>query len=208
MSEQDITLQPSESKQVSFEAIPHEAKTYQVSVDGLTGSFRAMECTPGAAECREADLYVCSSQGRWELAEANSPQCIIIPPLQQLLEEIEAGTWTATGDELAAIADWPTSDYQAAIDAAYTHTVEEAARIEAETGEATTVYYSSEKGYYTAPRIVPWEDVPWDNWPDYWQDVPPWSDLWDNWRDVPWDKWDKWFDGPWDNWTDYWQDIY
>ena len=40
-SEQTVTLEPGESKTVSFEAIPYEAKTYQVSVNGLTGSFRA-----------------------------------------------------------------------------------------------------------------------------------------------------------------------
>ncbi len=42
MAEQEITLEPSESRVVSFEATPHEARTYQVSVDGLTGSFMAM----------------------------------------------------------------------------------------------------------------------------------------------------------------------
>ncbi len=42
MAEQTVSLQPSESQQVSFEAIPHEARMYQVSVDGLTGSFRAI----------------------------------------------------------------------------------------------------------------------------------------------------------------------
>lgn len=42
MAEQSVTLQPNESKLVSFEAIPHEARTYQVSVNGLTGSFRAI----------------------------------------------------------------------------------------------------------------------------------------------------------------------
>jgi len=43
MAEQTVELAPGESKEVSFEATPHEAKTYQVSVDGLTGTFRAME---------------------------------------------------------------------------------------------------------------------------------------------------------------------
>lgn len=41
MAEQTVTLQPGESKAVSFEVTPHEARTYQVSVDGLTGSFTA-----------------------------------------------------------------------------------------------------------------------------------------------------------------------
>ena len=43
MAEQSVTLQPGEAKAVTFEAIPREAKTYQVSVDGLSGSFVATE---------------------------------------------------------------------------------------------------------------------------------------------------------------------
>lgn len=43
MAEQSVTLQPGESKVVSFEATPTLAKVYQVSVDGLNGSFRAIE---------------------------------------------------------------------------------------------------------------------------------------------------------------------
>lgn len=36
-----VTLQAGEAKTVPFEAIPWEARTYQVSVNGLTGSFAA-----------------------------------------------------------------------------------------------------------------------------------------------------------------------
>ena len=43
MAEQVVELIPGESKVVSFKAVPHEAKTYQVSVDGLTGSFLASQ---------------------------------------------------------------------------------------------------------------------------------------------------------------------
>jgi len=43
MTEQSVTLQPGESEVVSFEATPTEARAYQVSVDGLTGSFEATE---------------------------------------------------------------------------------------------------------------------------------------------------------------------
>lgn len=39
---QTVELAPGESRLVSFEATPHEARTYQVSVDGLTGSFTAV----------------------------------------------------------------------------------------------------------------------------------------------------------------------
>ena len=42
MAGQTVELAPGESRPVSFEATPHEARTYQVSVDGLTGSFNAV----------------------------------------------------------------------------------------------------------------------------------------------------------------------
>lgn len=43
MAEQSVTLQPGESKAVSFEATPHEVRTYHVAVDGLSGSFTVVE---------------------------------------------------------------------------------------------------------------------------------------------------------------------
>jgi len=43
MAEQSVSLAPGESKVVSFEATPTKARTYQVSVNGLTGSFVATE---------------------------------------------------------------------------------------------------------------------------------------------------------------------
>jgi len=46
MAEQNVTLQPGESKVISFEAVPQEAKTYQVSVNGISGSFRAIVPVP------------------------------------------------------------------------------------------------------------------------------------------------------------------
>ena len=42
MAEQVVTLNPGESQVVSFEATPSEARTYQVAVNGLTGSFNAI----------------------------------------------------------------------------------------------------------------------------------------------------------------------
>lgn len=51
MAEQRVDLAPGESKEVSFEAIPQEAKTYQVSVDGLTGSFVATEAVAFLVPC-------------------------------------------------------------------------------------------------------------------------------------------------------------
>jgi hypothetical protein len=47
MAEQSVTLNPGESKLVSFEAIPHEARVFQVSVNGLTGSFKATAAPEG-----------------------------------------------------------------------------------------------------------------------------------------------------------------
>ncbi len=41
MAEQSVTLNPGESKVVTFEAVAHEAKVYQVTVNGLSGSFVA-----------------------------------------------------------------------------------------------------------------------------------------------------------------------
>ena len=49
MAEQVVTLNPGESKVVSFTATPSVAKTYQVAVDGLTGSFVASEIPVKAA---------------------------------------------------------------------------------------------------------------------------------------------------------------
>ena len=43
MADQTVALAPGESIQVSFEVTPAQAKTYAVSVDGLTGSFVATE---------------------------------------------------------------------------------------------------------------------------------------------------------------------
>jgi len=58
VTEQVVELNPGESKVVSFEAIPSVAKTYQVAVDGLEGSFVAkaapMPWEYGQPSCRVA----------------------------------------------------------------------------------------------------------------------------------------------------------
>lgn len=41
--EETLTLEPGGSRRISFEVVPTIAKTYSVSVDGLTGTFRATE---------------------------------------------------------------------------------------------------------------------------------------------------------------------
>lgn len=65
MAEQTVTLQPNESKLVSFEAIPHEAKTYQVSVDGLAGSFRAVAPPPFTFSNLSVQRVRCQSATAW-----------------------------------------------------------------------------------------------------------------------------------------------
>lgn len=56
MAQQSITLQPGESKTVTFEVSPAEAGTYQVSVDGLSGSFHAVAAP--VADIRVEDLVI------------------------------------------------------------------------------------------------------------------------------------------------------
>jgi len=43
MAEQSVSLQPGESTPVVFEVTPTVAKSYSVSVDGQTGTFKAIE---------------------------------------------------------------------------------------------------------------------------------------------------------------------
>lgn len=56
MAEQTVELAPGESKPVSFEVTPEVAKTYSVSVDGLSGSFVATEVP--VADIRVENLVV------------------------------------------------------------------------------------------------------------------------------------------------------
>jgi len=60
MAEKTITLAPSESKVVSFEVTPAVAKTYSVSVDGLSGSFVAT--TVPVADIRVENLSITPSE--------------------------------------------------------------------------------------------------------------------------------------------------
>ena len=56
MAEREVTLEPGQSATVSFEVTPAEAKTFHVSVDGLSGSFI---CTEGAvADIRLENLVI------------------------------------------------------------------------------------------------------------------------------------------------------
>ena len=56
MAEQVVSLAPGESKSVSFEVTPTIAKSYSVSVDGLSGSFRAV--TVPVADIRVENLTI------------------------------------------------------------------------------------------------------------------------------------------------------
>lgn len=56
VAEQSVTLQPGESKTISFEVTPAAAKTYSVSVDGLSGSFVAT--TVPVADIKVSDLVI------------------------------------------------------------------------------------------------------------------------------------------------------
>jgi ethanolamine utilization microcompartment shell protein EutS len=56
MADQIVTLAPGQSKVVAFEVTPAAAKTYVVSVDGLSGSFVATELP--VADIRVEDLVI------------------------------------------------------------------------------------------------------------------------------------------------------
>jgi uncharacterized protein (DUF58 family) len=59
MAQQTVTLGPGESRTVSFQVTPQEARSYQVSVDGLSGSF---VCTSAAvADIRLSNLVISPS---------------------------------------------------------------------------------------------------------------------------------------------------
>jgi hypothetical protein len=60
VAEQEITLQPGESKTVSFKVIPDKDKTYRVSVDEQSGTFKATYPEPFLKQDRGSysELYV------------------------------------------------------------------------------------------------------------------------------------------------------
>ena len=55
-----VTLAPGEAKPVEFQFSPMEARVYQVSVDGLIGSFSVLE--PPAAQFVVSDLIITPAQ--------------------------------------------------------------------------------------------------------------------------------------------------
>jgi len=60
MAEQSVTLEPGESRAISFEVTPTIAKTYSVTVDGLSGTFRAT--TVPVADIRVENLVISPSE--------------------------------------------------------------------------------------------------------------------------------------------------
>ena len=60
MGEQAVELEPGEYITVSFEAVPAAVKTYSISVDGLSGSFKATEV--GVADIRLENLIITPSE--------------------------------------------------------------------------------------------------------------------------------------------------
>jgi len=89
VSEQFVTLQPGESKTVSFEVTPTVAKNYSVSVDGQTGTFRAVE-VPVAdirvenLEISPAEVYVgekvtitCTAKNYGTAAGSRTIKCLV-----------------------------------------------------------------------------------------------------------------------------------
>ncbi len=57
VAEQTVTLQPGESTSVSFEVSPAVAKTYSVSVDGLSGTFKATTAPVADIRVENLDIY-------------------------------------------------------------------------------------------------------------------------------------------------------
>ena len=60
MATKTVTLDPGESREVTFTFTPTVAKVHMVSVDGLTGSFNVLELP--AAEFVVSDLVISPSE--------------------------------------------------------------------------------------------------------------------------------------------------
>lgn len=59
MAQEQVTLSPGESKVISFAVTPTVAKTYVVTVDGLSGTFKAtVTPPPGVADIRVENLVI------------------------------------------------------------------------------------------------------------------------------------------------------
>ena len=98
MAEQTIILGPGEGRTVSFKATPSKAKTYQVSVNGLTGSF-VVTPIPGvfldAVNPIDGRLYIqiLNVNGIPFTSVGPEPACSF-EKLQQYLENTWAQPWS------------------------------------------------------------------------------------------------------------------
>ncbi|MBA7708588.1 hypothetical protein ES703_117490 [subsurface metagenome] len=97
MTERSVTLQPGESKVVSFEATPHEARTYQVSVDGLSDSFKVIEAIPElitfSVEVYNIPSYAAGSY-QWYIRYGGKNHGMVDP---------QAGIWTPIGEAITVV---------------------------------------------------------------------------------------------------------
>lgn len=109
MAEQVVDLAPGESKLLSFEAVPHEAKTYQVQVDGLSGSFRAIAPPEPSAYLKELQASLAEAIEKcrtnpelWTMVPVHGIQyvCDAVPLFKELMveEAISIGMITSSAD--------------------------------------------------------------------------------------------------------------
>lgn len=125
MAEQSVTLQPGEGKVVSFEATPHEARTYQVSVDGLTGSFNAVELAPplpppGTGLPTNTEIEAVKAHVHWKLEHLGFDPCAAVhfteaqnlavaealQPIGALQERIQAEIERIMAEEAIAVEEY------------------------------------------------------------------------------------------------------
>lgn len=158
MAEQSVTLQPEESKAVSFEATPQEARTYQVSVNGLTGSFVASEApVPGDPKLISFDYpeqIVCGHEF-W------AGQTVFLPYIEGTLYTVtlSARTKESTGERMQR-ANYLAADIYDKLEQVGLHPEEDYIRL-AESGYYT--HYGVGLESYTEPAIL--EPTPYGIYP-------------------------------------------
>lgn len=69
VSSQSVELAPGQSKPVTFTATPQEARTYHVSVNGLTGSFKAIAKLPFTFSTPIVNVFTDKLATAWRVAE-------------------------------------------------------------------------------------------------------------------------------------------
>jgi len=108
VAEQVVELTPSESKVVSFEAIPHEARTYQVSVNGLAGNFVSIAPTqPFTFSNLSVQRVRCQSATAWNTLNFG---CTITNPTDKSITHILTPMYRSEGKS-GYSAPYPSSKY-------------------------------------------------------------------------------------------------